>query len=171
MHNHHSRGFVLITSLIFLITLTIIVVYAVRTATMREHIAGNFRTKSQAFEAAEFALRRAQGVLSEYPTFTSAVACQKGLCGSQVTSAQVDALAWDDTDTCRINDTVCNRILGANKTLTATLGDSVAEQPRWVIRELANGTKGPCTYYEISSRGVGSNDKSAVVLRSIVKAC
>ena len=61
----HQRGAVLIVSLILLLVMTIIGVFAMRGTTMEERMAGNMRDRSMAFEAGESALRDAERWLDD----------------------------------------------------------------------------------------------------------
>jgi type IV pilus assembly protein PilX len=166
-----ENGFVLITSIIFLIAITIAVVYAVKSATVREHSAGNNRARTQAFEMAQLAMLRAQAQLTEDVIFPAS-GCDKGLCNSSTAdSTLLDNSTWTTgTATCEINNTSCNVLLGANKVKTMSMS-GVAAQPRWAIRDLANNVDGDCTFYEVWGKGTGAEANSSVLLHSIVKAC
>lgn len=166
-----QNGFVLITSIIFLVAITIAVVYAVKSATLREHSAGNNRARTQAFEMAQLALQRAQAQLTEDVIFPAS-GCVKGLCNSGTAdSTLLDSNIWKSgTDTCEINDSNCNLVLGANKVKTMTM-EGVAAQPRWAIRDLPDNKQGDCTFYEVWGKGTGAEQNSSVLLHSIVKAC
>lgn len=56
-------GAALITGLIFLVVMTIIVIAALRSATLEERMAANARNRQLALQAAEAALRDAEGML------------------------------------------------------------------------------------------------------------
>lgn len=172
----HESGFVLITSLIFLVAITIAVVYGVRSATMRERIAGNDRAHSQAFQMAELAMTRAQGRLVDEVLFPGSGTCANGLCHKDTPdSTMKDRASWLPSSdlTCAIDSNSCNTTKGSNPTQTAYVS-GIAIQPRWAIRDITQpsgaGATG-CTFYEVWSHGVGSNADSSVLLRSIVKAC
>ncbi|QLI80763.1 hypothetical protein HZU75_04040 [Chitinibacter fontanus] len=167
-----QRGFVLITSIVFLIAITIAVVYAVRSATLREHSAGNNRARSQAFEMAQLAMRRAQAQLTEEVIFPAS-GCANGLCNKEDASKTylLNSTNWSSgTGTCAIDSTSCNKVKGGNTAITQTVA-GVAAQPRWAIRDLANNTDGDCTFYEVWAQGTGADPSSSVLLKSIVKAC
>lgn len=55
-----QQGFVLATSLIFLVIMTLLAVTAIRRATLDEKVSGNLREQNLAFQAAERALRYCQ---------------------------------------------------------------------------------------------------------------
>ena len=60
LHHSHHKGFVLVTSLIFLIALSLLAVMAVRGSLFEERMASNDRDVSMAREYAELALRDAE---------------------------------------------------------------------------------------------------------------
>ncbi|WP_348765403.1 PilX N-terminal domain-containing pilus assembly protein [uncultured Salinisphaera sp.] len=59
-----ENGFVLVTSLIFLVVITLLAVSAISSSTLQERMASNLREKSQARQAADAALRAAELRLS-----------------------------------------------------------------------------------------------------------
>ncbi|MFK5985969.1 MAG: PilX N-terminal domain-containing pilus assembly protein [Pseudomonadota bacterium] len=59
-----QQGAVLFISLIFLVLLTILGLSSMRTTLLQEKMAGNFKNKSQSFQAAETALRAGEQWLS-----------------------------------------------------------------------------------------------------------
>ena len=59
-----QRGFVLVTSLIFLVVITLLAVSAISSSTLQERMASNLREKSRARQAADAALRAAEIDLS-----------------------------------------------------------------------------------------------------------
>lgn len=60
---HKESGAVLITGLIFMVVLTIIVISALRSATLEERMAANARNRQLALQAAEAVLRDAETAL------------------------------------------------------------------------------------------------------------
>ncbi|WP_047392615.1 MULTISPECIES: PilX N-terminal domain-containing pilus assembly protein [Chitinibacter] len=169
---HTQHGFVLITSIVFLVAITITVVYAVRSATLREHSAGNNRARAQAFEMAQLAMRRAQAQLTEEVIFPAS-GCSNGLCNKEDATKTylLNSTNWGSgTGTCAIDNTSCNKIKGGNTAITQTVA-GVAAQPRWAIRDMNNNVQGDCTYYEVWAQGTGADANSSVLLKSIVKAC
>ena len=90
----NEKGVALLTSLIFLVVLTILGLSAMRSTTMQERMSGNLRDQSIATQAAEAALRDARSDLtygahgntrsitaSSFP-LPSDDACVAGLCGT-----------------------------------------------------------------------------------------
>ena len=58
-----SRGFVLVTSLIFLVIITMLTLSAMNSSTLQERMASNQREKSRARQAADAALREGETIL------------------------------------------------------------------------------------------------------------
>lgn len=61
----HEHGFVLVTSLIFLVVITLLAVSAISSSTLQEHMASNARDKSRALQAADAALRQGEMLLRQ----------------------------------------------------------------------------------------------------------
>ncbi|WP_148713816.1 pilus assembly PilX family protein [Chitinolyticbacter meiyuanensis] len=170
MYPSRQSGFVLITSIMFMLVLTLVVVYAVRSATIYERVAGNNRNYSQAFQAAEFALQQARGTLVDIPTIPSTNSCISGLCGKDTDiSIFNNPENWISNSnlnkSCAVNDS-CNTS-GASKAISFPGASS--QQPRYIIKEL--NSSGSCAFYEITAFGKGGNASSGSILRSVVKAC
>ena len=73
--NHHrapsstrETGFVLVTSLVFLVVLTLLAVSAINSSTLQERMASNQREKSRALQAANAGLEHAESLLA-HPVF------------------------------------------------------------------------------------------------------
>lgn len=166
-NQHHAQGFVLITSTIFLVVLTLLVIYAARSAVVSERGSSNMRNRSQAFQMAELGQRWAM---------------------NQLTDVEIDSLTWTDATTyiaettdpdlsangCLIN-AACNKLQGANPAKTSTLtatAMNVHALPSFVIRKLDSlGMVDTCSFFEITTLGFGYNETSRVYLRSVVRAC
>lgn len=67
---YNQRGFVLVTSLIFLVVITLLAVSAINSSTIQERMASNLREKSRARQAADAALRQGELLLRD-PAFNS----------------------------------------------------------------------------------------------------
>lgn len=65
-----QQGFVLVTSLIFLVVVTLLAVSAINRSTLQEYIAANTRARDNAQELANAALREAEALL-DTPPFNS----------------------------------------------------------------------------------------------------
>jgi type IV pilus assembly protein PilX len=64
-----QRGAVLIVALVILLALTIIGVAGVQNTTMEERMAGNYRDRNSAFQAAEAALRAGEDAVGVFSVF------------------------------------------------------------------------------------------------------
>lgn len=86
-----NQGFVLITSLIFLVVVTLLAVSAMNSSTLQETMASNQREKSRARQAADAALRQGELLLknSAFDTYQAP--------GSQITLIK-DAKSGDQSD-------------------------------------------------------------------------
>jgi len=164
-----QSGAALITGLIFMVVMTIIVIAALRSATLEERMAANARNRQVALQAAESVLRDAETSLfaagvaaAPFDPFTPAsftVDCTNGLCNKPAAGATP---RWQD-------DAIWgNAIVG-----TAGL-DGVSEQPRYIV-EIVNvpvlgGGGGICpkVLYRITARGVGM-DNSTVFVQTMVR--
>ncbi|HSC76076.1 MAG TPA: PilX N-terminal domain-containing pilus assembly protein [Pseudomonadales bacterium] len=171
MYPSRQYGFVLITSIMFMLVLTLVVVYAVRSATIYERVAGNNRNYSQAFQAAEFALQQARGKLVDIPTISSTNSCNDGMCGKDTDISTFNnpdnwTMSGNLAKSCKVSDS-CNTA-GASKAITFP-GSTSEHQPRYIIKELS--ISGSCAFYEITAFGKGGNASSSSILRSVVKAC
>lgn len=60
----HQRGAVLIVSLLMLVVMTLVGVTGIQMTSMEERMSGNARDRNLAFQAAEAALRSAEGVIA-----------------------------------------------------------------------------------------------------------
>lgn len=166
-----QSGVALVTGLIFMVILTIIVIAALRSATLEERMAANALNRQIGLQAAEAALRDAElrilgnpaaGVAPAAPfdpfdpTAFTADCATDGLC-----SYAADGLRWKTVDWDAVGEEP-----------TATI-NGVAQQPRYII-EIANipvGVVGgicPKILYRITARGVG-RDNAAVFLQTMVR--
>lgn len=165
-----QEGAALVTGLIFMLVLTIIVVSALRSATLEERMAANARNRQLALQAAEAVLREAEAVINSGATpfdpftpasFTSA--CTNGLC----TVANGDTPRWKTVDW---NDATQTRTFANNASDLA----GVQAQPRYII-EIAGfppphqpGQKCNPVLYRVTSRGVGM-DNAAVFVQTMFR--
>ncbi|WP_255988202.1 pilus assembly PilX family protein [Chitinolyticbacter albus] len=173
MRSTRSLGFVLITSILFMLVLTLVVVYAVRSATVYERISGNNRNYSQAFQAAEFALFQARGTLAnpELIATPASNTCSNGICAKDFDTEKFDNPAfWIKSENLTKSCAVDKDCSGRGASIATKFPGASAEQPRFVIKELKVGSD-DCTYYEITAFGKGGNTSSSSILRSVVKAC
>ena len=62
---HSEQGFVLVTSLVFLVVITLLAVSAINSSTIQERMASNQREKSRAVQAADATLRQGESLLAD----------------------------------------------------------------------------------------------------------
>ena len=163
-----QNGVVLITALVLLMTMTLLGTTAMRTTTLDERMAGNFRDRSLAFQAAEAALREGEA---------AAMAPEPAVIGRIGNSSDPEAYDWTNA-----------------QIYSGTL-DGVSEAPRYVIEELfaeddgsgeigktreagaidsagspsAGSTDGQeGTLYRITAMGRGGTTAAVVILQSTV---
>lgn len=160
----HQHGMALVTSLVFLVIMTIIGVTVVQNNTVQERMAGNTRDLGLAFEAAEAALREAQRQIED-GTATVITAVDPPEQAS-------DPAFWRNYFE---NNTA--------QTLTTTL-DNVSAQPRYVIERSdisisEPGTGGgtivdasqdsvdrEATLFQVTAIGTGATETATVILQT-----
>jgi type IV pilus assembly protein PilX len=158
---HNQRGAVLITGLIFMVVLTLIVVASMRTTILEEKMAGNVRDRDLAFQAAEAALRAAELELTGAtpPTFSAS--------GPYLSAANRPDPFWF----------TYAWATGTNSVAYSPTPNGTATSPRYVIEAMpaisgaGSGSLklGPLVdsgIYKITSRGVGGNPNTVVMLQS-----
>ncbi len=173
--NMKSRqsGVALVTGLIFMVVLTIIVISALRSATLEERMAANARNRQVALQAAEAVLRDAEisitgdlaaGVAAAAPfdPFTPSLFkadCTGGYCNKPVAGA---APRWQ-------NDAIWSA--GSSREGTTVI-DGVSAAPRYIV-EIVNTpiNTSPCdkVLYRITARAQGQ-DNSTVFVQTMVRA-
>ena len=163
---HRQSGAALITGLIFMVVLTIIVISALRSATLEERMAANARNRQLALQAAEAAIREAESVINSgalpFDPFTPKTFnanCVGGLCAvaTGTSTARWKTINWDNTGTTRTFANSTSNLYG------------VASQPRYII-EIADfpppsqpGQKCNPVLYRVTSRGVGMDNSTVFV--------
>ncbi len=75
----HERGIALVVGLVILVVLALLGTAAYSVATQEERMAGNARDHARAFEAAEYALRQCEQVVSGGPLFDATASTVKGM--------------------------------------------------------------------------------------------
>lgn len=166
----HQRGMVLIVSLIILVIVTLIAVTALRVTILEERMAGNTRDRQLAFEAAEYALREAQDLLSApvLPQFTASGGTTGGyFSGLNTNPGGIGDIAyWSTTHNWTTQSVAANKSAGV---LTGQV------QPRYVIEEFpaisCDGYSSkwppppPRNVYRVTARGTGRTVDSVVILQ------
>lgn len=167
-----QSGVALITGLVFMVVMTIIVISALRSATLEERMAANARNRQVALQAAEAVLRDAETLFAEgaaaapFSPFTPTsftVGCTSGLCNKPATGTTP---RWQTVDWS--SSAVTRTFANAASNL-----DGVASQPRYIV-EIFNipiNTPGQAcakVLYRITARGVGM-DNSTVFVQTMVR--
>lgn len=168
-HKHKPQlqkqsGAILLTSLIFLLILSMIVLAALRTGTLEERMAANARNRQVALQAAEAVLRNAEVTLFSGAAFTSNFdsypdSSGKLANGFYMAPASNTPLKWKSIDW---SDTT--------KTLTngATLG-GVDTQPRYIVEIITRPTRQNSTQacskglLAVTARGLGRDSADVFV--------
>lgn len=165
-----QRGLVLITSLLFLLMLTIIGITALSTTTLEEKMAGNTRDLNIAFQAAEAALRDAENWLAQQSSEPTAVStCASPPCdvwqsnvlpdlSTQTDSWwQANAREYRTSGTREITEAGADprHVIEFLKTVSDTLrrGHEYAPEP---------GN----SYYRVTARGTGGTSTAQAVVQS-----
>jgi len=169
----NQSGIVLIIGLIMLLLLTIIAITAMRVTSLEERMAGNLQNQNIAFQAAESALRDAEGYIDvQARTADSAfnpfrltngpfqasgdVICVSGLCGTTypLQSDQMSLVAVDSMLT------------------TTTNIDSIYAEPKYIIELISIepvgglGEQYRSVVFRITARAQGGDPNSFAELQS-----
>lgn len=169
-----QHGSVLIISLIILLVLTLIGVSSMTSSSLQEKMAGNFRDRELAFQAAEAALADGEKYALNNINTPGAFSdnCTNGLCttsnGPTSDNAFNAATWWTNTK---------------SKVFSGTAIAEVRTQPRFIIeyrKEVGEeeGTSiviqnhgdsqggGAITSFKVTARGTGLSDKTQVIIQS-----
>lgn len=139
--HEHQGGAVLIVGLIILVVLTLLGVQALRGNLAQERMAFNVRERNAAFQAAEAALRLGEGT-GPYPSATAALA---------------DPLNWVAADA---TGTLPDFDAGLNQDPIYHIG------PPQYVRIGISLPPEFMLFYPVTSRGVGGQEGSVVILQS-----
>lgn len=163
-----QRGMTLIIGLIMLLLLTIIGLAAIRGASLEERMAGNYRDRALAFQAAEAGLRAAETVLNA----ASLSAWNTTGYGAQV--AQGGRVSyWESFN-------------WSTQSVLTNLGlEYVSSQPRYYVERITSKFGGggsgsavdfesqlkvePETMYRVTARAAGGSNDTVVILQSTYK--
>ncbi|BBP01204.1 pilus assembly PilX family protein [Sulfuriferula nivalis] len=151
-NKHNQQGAVLVTSLIFLVILTLLAVSAMRSTGMDEKMAANALNQDSAFQAAEAAVRQglfqvSSGVITSTSGFVANCTAGTGLCLPSTNGVPVWSTIFPFGQVTQ----------SANaQTYTGTALVGVANQPQYVIELFSNvqypASGGTCSV----GRSVGS---------------
>ncbi len=150
-------GFILVVSLILLITVTILVVNGMRNTVFNEKMAGNHMDRNRAYQAAEQALRQGVALLQ-----SNANVCVDGCTNSNLLGVgpSVNAIpnGWSATNS--QNVTLANGQLTTAQFLINQLPDSMLPSD-----------KNDCKVYSVIGRGQGIDRRAVVILQTTAFAC
>ena len=168
MHQQNTQqGIALVVSLIMLLLMTLLAITSMNTTVLEEKMAGNYKDRNMAFQAAEAGVRAGENYLrttTVLPVFDGSTA---GLYQPTLTGAS----RWDDS--------ITDWSVSANvKEYTGTLA-GLSSKPKYIIEELQAipdsggsveaGVTTENRYYRITSRAVGGTDSALVMLQTTYK--
>jgi type IV pilus assembly protein PilX len=166
--NARQAGAILITSVIFLIVVTMIVLTVLRGGTLEERMARNARDRQVALQAAESVLRDAEASLFSGPPFDPydpskfTSACTGGFCFQPAATATWQTIDWSST--------TLTRSFAASTSNIANLN----AQPRYIVEiitpPIKSGSSGQCEngLAKVTARGVG-NGNAVTYVQSTVR--
>jgi type IV pilus assembly protein PilX len=137
----HERGATLIVLLVMLVIVTLLTLSSLRSTTQEERMAGNFRDRDRAFQAAEAAVQTCLAQLKN-STFTGTK-----LAPVAATSASAPAAHWDTAWT------------NANSTAVTVTNAKLASDPRCMVETLGGG-------FRVTGRAVGADADTVVMLQA-----
>jgi type IV pilus assembly protein PilX len=171
-HIKKQRGAALIVSLVILLLMTLIGIFAMRSSVMEEKMATNQRDRELARQAAEIALRDAENALASLTS--EPVATANG------SDNDIRTYNAPDPDTSNANPWWMERDAAwwtANG-VAATLPANVGAAPRYIIEQLEFDTDSELEgtgeqsngkfYYRITARGTGGSALARVLLQTTV---
>ncbi|PRP70160.1 hypothetical protein BUE93_13045 [Chromobacterium amazonense] len=154
-----QNGFTLIAALMILIVITIIGLAMMRGVGLQGRMAGNFREKGRAFEAAQASIDYAEWWLLQNNNSDPSQATN---CSAAQTSLALCSNAIAATNTPWTN-------AGYSYALTAnapSISAAFAQPPQIYIQYLGLNSVGNGVLYQINTLGYGGNTSSLVVLQS-----
>ncbi|POA96682.1 pilus assembly protein PilX [Chromobacterium sinusclupearum] len=154
-----QHGFTLIAALMILIVITIIGLAMMRGVGLQGRMAGNFREKGRAFEAAQASIDYAEWWLLQNNNSDPSQATN---CSATQTSLALCSNAIAATTTPWTN-------AGYSYALTAnapSISAAFAQPPQIYIQYLGLNSAGNGVLYQINTLGYGGNTSSLVVLQS-----
>lgn len=162
-----QAGAILITSVIFLMVVTMIVLTVLRNGTLEERMARNGRDRQVALQAAEAVLRDAEATLFSGPPFDPydpskfTSACTNGLCYKPAANVTWQTVDWSSASLTRTFAVNTSQITGLNT------------QPRYIVEIVEPPTKsassGQCDngLAKVTARGVGNGDAATFVQSTV----
>ncbi len=162
-----QRGAVLIVSLVILLVLTIISIAGVQNSTMEERMAGNYRDRFAAFQAAEAALRFGENDVGVATIF--GVLPFDGNLGTFDVTEVVGAGSADWDDPTNYARTVNASTLSGIKSPPVYYIERLPKIPLPKSSLVVGFQSKPkdIQYYRVTGKGFGSSGKAEVVLQSV----
>lgn len=170
MTKRHETGAALIVSLVMLLLMTMIGIFAMRTSIMEEKMAANQIDRDIAFEAAEIALREAELKILSWSDFPLATddASYEGVWTRDVMDPITNNATpwWAET----------NEAWWNNNSIAATKPDGAISAPRYIIEEVykdrgdleSSPSNEAKKFYRVTARGLGASNQATVLLQSTV---
>lgn len=141
-----QTGATLIVLLVMLVIVTLLTLSSLRSTTMEERMAGNFRDRDKAFQAAEAAVQTCLAQL-QASSFT----------GTKLTPV----LAVGATPAAANWDVAANWASGsANSTAVTITGVGVSADPRCMVEDLGSES------FRVTGRAVGASAETVVILQA-----
>lgn len=173
MTHDNQRGFVLITTMLILLVLTILVVNAVRGTTLNEKMSGNYMDRTNAQLAAEQALRQGQALLVE-----NGEQCLSGCAiGASTVTASTAAATEIPTGWNHVGNGAARSVTTATGQRTsgsykiAQLPDTFVPKSTDVPACTAPYCRDGCKAYSIMGQGKGYDTRTEVLLQTIAFVC
>jgi len=166
-----ERGAVLILSLMILVLMTVFGISTMDTNILEEKMAGNMRDRNLAFQAAESALRVAEGWIAARADVSISAGGTGPIWDIKVPDAAPNnGIPWWDEQPEAWWD--ANGVANAGGDVLT----GVAAQPAYIIEKLPED-EGPVLgpleedniYLQVTARGVGGSDTTVVILQSVYK--
>jgi type IV pilus assembly protein PilX len=171
-----QRGVALIMALVFLMILTIIGVTALSTTSLQEKMAGNVQDKNTAFQAAESALREAEGIVLAWNSGTTPAFTGNGYYQPKLAT---DPYPWWAIDATWTTSTAH---------IAASAVAEAVDPPSYIIEDLGSvgggsagtgslvagfappaATAGGSNMYRITARAVGRTRSAVAMVQSVFR--
>jgi type IV pilus assembly protein PilX len=166
-----QQGSVLILSLIILLVLTMLGVSSMSSSSLQEKMAGNFRDREVAFQAAEAALAYGENWAENTINTESAFDGNNGLyatfTGPKTTNAFNTATWWTGTKS-REMATSIEEVRTAPRFTVEYRDELGVEEGTAIVMENHGEDQGggKITSFKVTARGTGQSDKTQVILQS-----
>lgn len=165
-HSSKQQGVALVISLIMLLLMTLLAVSSMNTTVLEEKMAGNYKDRNMAFQAAEAGLRAGEAYLRTTPVLPTFDGSTSGLYQPSLSGqSQWDIVDWTDVG-------------GDVIQYTGSLS-GLAASPLYIIEELLPvsdaggsleaGVAAENRYYRVTSQAVGGSDTAFVMLQTTYK--